>query len=443
MNPVALSNRHQVVIVGAGPAATCTAMFLKQKGIHSVLVEKEEFPRYHIGESFTGETGGQLRKLGMEAVLDKLEYPVKLGTKVWGTGGQNSFYIKVRARLGENGPQQDATTWQARRSDFDKLLLDTAVSRGVEVIQGEAIGVLWEGDRVAGVTCRTNDGSTFDLTSEVLVDASGQHTFLANKKVIGPKDRGNYDKQIAIFSQVVGAIRDEGEKRDDTLIFYQKKNHWAWFIPIDKDVVSIGIVVPSSYFTSLKESKADFFAREMRTLNPELTWRVKDVKFVEEMRGISNYSYYIEHFTGKGFLCVGDSHRFIDPIFSLGLLFASKEAEFSANAISRYLAGEGRDAENPFAEYERYADRGQDIIQTMLDCFWEFPLPFQRFAHMTHREEIIDLFAGRIYGEAVHQYDSVKRMRRLLDMHGIDRSGVPKAKPPAPQTASEPVPAAS
>ena len=100
MSAAALSNQHQVVIVGAGPAATCTAMFLKQKGIHSVLVEKEQFPRYHIGESFTGETGGQLRKLGMEAVLDKLEYPVKLGTKVWGTGGQNSGFWSTWGQCG-------------------------------------------------------------------------------------------------------------------------------------------------------------------------------------------------------------------------------------------------------------------------------------------------------------------------------------------------------
>lgn len=441
------SNRRDVVIVGGGPAATCTALFLLKKGIQSVIVEKEPFPRYHIGESFTGETGGQLRKLDMGDVLDKFEYPVKQGTKVWGTEGRNSFYIKVRARPDPNGPQMDATTWQARRSDFDKLLMDTARARGVEVMDGEAVSVLKEGDRVTGVECRTKEGSMFELKSEVLVDASGQHTFLANKGVIGPKDRGNYDRQLAIFSQVVGAIRDEGERRDDTLIFYQKKNHWAWFIPLDKDVVSIGVVVPSDYFTSCKESKIDFMAREMKSLNPELSWRVKDVKFVEEARGASNYSYYIENFTGKGYLCVGDSHRFIDPIFSLGLLFATKEAEYSADAISHYLAGGGRDAENPFAAYQRYADRAQDIIQTMLDCFWEFPLNFQRFAHWTHQEEIIDLFAGRIYGDAVQEYDSVKRMRALLEKAGIDRSGVPgrgKAHlAPAPQEAPRTSPVVS
>lgn len=432
------AKRHDVVIVGGGPAATCTAMFLLKKGIQSVIVEKQQFPRYHIGESFTGETGGQLRKLGMGDVLDEEQYLVKHGTKVWGTAGKNSFYIPVRARLGENGPQQDATTWQARRSVFDKLLMDTARSRGIEVIDSEAVSVLKEGDRVTGVGCRTKDGSTFELNCEVLVDASGQGTFLASKGVIGPQERGNYDRQVAIFSQVVGAIRDDGEKRDDTLIFYQKKNHWAWFIPLDKEVVSIGVVTPSEYFTWQKKAKLDFLRDEMQTLNPELTWRVQNVKFVEEARGASNYSYYIEKFTGKGFLCVGDSHRFIDPIFSLGLLFATKEAEYAADAIASHLAGEGRDAENPFAAYERYADRAQDIIQTMLDCFWEFPLPFQRFAHWTHQEEIVDLFAGRIYGNAVHEYDSVKRMRHLLKEHGIDRSGVPnRGVPRSTPTAGE------
>jgi flavin-dependent dehydrogenase len=393
-------------------------MFLQQLGIESVIVEKDRFPRYHIGESFTGETGGQMRKLGMEELLNHgmEEFPVKLGTKVIGAGGKNSFYIPVRDRLGPNGSQRPATTWQARRSVFDKLLLDTAVERGIEVLNGEALSVLREGDRISGVRFRSKEGVEEDLMSEVLVDASGQGTFLANKGVIGPKDRGNYDKQVGVFTQVRGAIRDEGETRDNTLIFYEKKNHWAWFIPLDKDVVSIGIVVPSEYFTSRKLSKEEFIKAELQTLNPELTRRVQNVEFVEEARAISNYSYQIKNFTGKGFLCVGDSHRFIDPIFSLGLLFATKEAQYSAEAIRDYMAGTNRDAENPFLGYQEYVEKGQDIIQSMLDCFWEWPFAFQRFAHHTHHEEIIDLFAGRIYGPEVHEYDSVKRMRRLLTM---------------------------
>jgi 1H-pyrrole-2-carbonyl-[peptidyl-carrier protein] brominase len=409
---------HDVVIVGGGPAASCTAMFLQKfHRIQSVIIEKEQFPRYHIGESFTGETGGQLRKLDMGSVLDSQKYLVKYGTKVFGAGGKNSFYIPVMARV--NGELQDATTWQARRSNFDQLLLETAIARGAEHFPGEALTPLMEGRRVVGVRARSKDGVEQDLHARVVVDASGQHTFLANKGVIGPKDRSNYDKQLAIFSQVKGALRDEGQKRDDTLIFYQKKNHWAWFIPLDPEIVSIGVVTPGEYFSSRKMSKEEFLREEMKTMNPELARRVENIELTEETRGISNYSYWIRNFVGDGFLCVGDSHRFIDPIFSLGLLFATKEAEFAAQAISDYLAGKAKDPSNPFFDYQVYADKGQSIIQTMLDCFWEYPFPFQRFAHQTHRPEIIDMFAGRIYGEAIHSYDSVMRMRHLLSLKGM------------------------
>ena len=406
---------HDVLIIGGGPAGTCTAMFLKKfYGIQSIIVEKERFPRYHIGESFTGETGGQLRKIDMASALDSQEYPVKLGTTVYGTSGKNSFYIPVMARI--DGQLQAVTTWQARRSVFDQLLLDTAISRGVEIFNGEAVTPLKDGAKIVGARCRSKEGIEEDIRARVMIDASGQGTFLANRGVIGPKDRGNYDKQLAVFSQVTGAIRDEGEVRDNTLIFYQKKNHWAWFIPLDKDVVSIGVVTPSDYYTAKKISKHEFLCQEMQTLNPELARRVQDVQFTEETRGISNYSYWIKKFVGNGFLCVGDSHRFIDPIFSLGLLFATKESEFAAAAINDYLGGRSKDPDNPFAEYEYYADQGQDIIQTMLDCFWEWPLPFQKYAHQTDRGEVIDMFAGRVYGPEVHQTQAVLKMRRLLDI---------------------------
>jgi len=96
-------------------------------------------------------------------------------------------------------------------------------------------------------------------------------------------------------------------------------------------------------------------------------------------------------------------------------MFALKEAEYAAEAVRDYLAGQNRDVPNPFAAYEKYVDQGQDIIQVLLDCFWEFPLPFQRLAHWTHHDEIVDIFAGRVFGSDKQELESVVRMRRLLD----------------------------
>src|SRR5207249_5032467 len=106
------------------------------------------------------------------------------------------------------------------------------------------------------------------------LDCSGQATFLANAGVTGPKYLGNYDRQIAIFSHFTGFQRDQGGptrdvQKDNTLIFYLKKYHWAWAIPIDDEVMSVGIVVPAAYFLEKKETKKDFLFREIRELHPE------------------------------------------------------------------------------------------------------------------------------------------------------------------------------
>jgi flavin-dependent dehydrogenase len=244
---------------------------------------------------------------------------------------------------------------------------------------------------------RQDDGTLIDVMAKIVLDASGAATFLSTAGIAGQKERGNYDRQIAIYAHVKGAVRDE---QDNTLIFYQKKNHWAWYIPIDEETVSIGVVTPSSYYRSNQEDMRDFYLREMHNINPELSQRVPDVTLVEEVRATSNYSYQIRNFTGKGFLCVGDAHRFIDPIFSFGLHFALTEASFAAETIADYLhKGIGQDSDNPFAAYERHCELGMDTIQDVLDCFWEHPFSFAFFVHSRYVDDFIDIFAGRVYQE--------------------------------------------
>jgi len=283
------------------------------------------------------------------------------------------------------------------------------------VMQGEAVAPLLNGDKVCGVRVRTNGGTVEDIASEVLVDASGQSTFLSNAGVIGEKVRGNYDRQVAVFSQVTGAIRDPGAAGGNTLIFYRKKNHWAWFIPLDEQVVSVGIVVPADYYREKKESKDQFLRNELHQLNPELMRRLPKIDFIEEVRGISNYSYRISNFTGKGFLAVGDAHRFIDPVFSFGVFFAMKEAEYAAAAIASFFADSKREQSNPFADYERLCDRGQDNIQDLIDAFWEHPYAFSMLAHHRYPEDVIHMFAGRVYDETP--------LPGLLAMRAINEHG--------------------
>jgi len=388
--------KTDVAIIGSGPAGATTALDLARMGIDTILIEKESFPRFHIGESLTGEAGKLLRSLGLEERMEAAGHPVKRGVKVYGPDGKNSFWVPV-VKVAD-GVRSESTTWQVRRSDFDTMLLEAAEAAGVRRLRGEALAPIVRDDgQVTGVTVALDDGSEETIDAKVLVDASGMKSFLNRAGVTGDKERGAYDKQIAVFAHVSGATRDPGDERDNTIIFYQQANHWAWFIPIDDETVSVGVVVPAAYFRECNETKHEFLTREFKELNSELAKRLAHAEIAIEPMATANYSYHIREFTGPGFACVGDAHRFIDPVFSFGVHFGLHEGRKLADAIRRHLEAGAPDGVNPFLEFQSYAENGQDVIQDLLDAFWLEPWGFAHAVHQAHRDEIIDLFAGRIY----------------------------------------------
>ena len=411
------SKKHDVVIIGGGPAGAASAMFLAREGIRSLIIEHKTFPRYHIGESMTGAGGKVLRDLGLDGEMYKRKHPTKQGVKVYGNSPRGSWFVPVTGR-DENWKLFNWDTWQVRRSEFDKMMLDEAVSRGAALLHGKGTRPLRNDDgSVRGVEVRMADGGLQEIESEVLLDCSGQATFLANARVTGPKYLGNYDKQIAIFSQVSGAIRENGGTRDthqdNTVILYQKKFHWAWFIPLDQEVVSVGVVIPRAYFLEKKESKRDFLIRELHEMHPELKRRIPEINLVEDVHVIPNYSYQVKEFCGKGFICIGDAHRFIDPIFSFGVTVSMREAQFAAPLIKAYLEGAHRDRVNPFAEHQLICEKGADVLEDAIDLFWEQPLVFAFFVHYRHTDLITDVFAGRIYERQPSA--SILDVRKLLN----------------------------
>jgi flavin-dependent dehydrogenase len=407
--------KTDVLIIGGGPAGSAAAMFLAKEGIKPVILEQEEFPRFHIGESMTGEAGAVLRRLGLEEQMLARKYPVKHGVRVFGT---NSWFIPV-ARRDEDWNLHLASTWQVRRSDFDAMMLEEAQKRGAKLIRGTAKSALrTEDGGVRGVTMKRPDGSSEEIEADVVIDCSGMATFLANQKVTGPKYLGSYDKQIAFFTHVKGAVRDSGTSgemaKDNTLIFYQKKYHWAWFIPVDDEVVSLGIVVPTAEFQKHKQDREEFFRSYLPQINPEIVRRTENIEFVEKVHVIPNYSFQVRGFCGKGFICLGDAHRFIDPIFSFGLSAAVREAEFAVPHIVSYLKGERRDEANPFDAFQRFCEKGSDNLEDMVDLFWEQPFAFATFVHHRYRMEVTDAFAGRVY-ETEHQPSkAIMQFRKLL-----------------------------
>ena len=407
--------KTDVLIIGGGPGGCAAAMFLAKEGIKPIILEQEEFPRFHIGESMTGEAGAVLRRLGLEEKMLERKYPQKHGVRVFGT---SSWFIPVAAR-DKDWQIQPAMTWQVRRDDFDDMMLEEAQNRGAKLIRGTAKKALrTDNGGVRGVAIRRPDGRTEDIEAELVIDCSGMATFLANQKVTGPKYLGSYDKQIAFFTHAKGALRDSGtsgeEARDNTLIFYQKKYHWSWQIPVDDEVDSLGLVVPTAEFLKHKQNPEEFVRSYLPTINPEVARRIKNINYIEKVHVIPNYSFQVRGFCGKGFICIGDAHRFIDPIFSFGLSATMREAEFAVPYIISYLKGERRDEANPFDAFQRFCEKGSDTLEDMVDLFWEQPFAFATFVHQRYRNELTDAFAGRVY-ETEHQPSSaIMQFRKLL-----------------------------
>jgi FADH2-dependent halogenase len=401
LNSVISEEFFDVVIIGCGVSGSTLAAYLAKAGFSVVAIEKESFPRYHIGESLTGMVGSIIAELGLEAEMSQREFPIKGGVKVLGKDAKSEFFVPVLR-----------PTWQVRREEFDQMLLDKAIEFGVQHRYGTVKEVIREGDKVTGIKYipRGEEKTVKTVHASVVADASGQATFLSHQEVAG--ERKSYDtfkRQIAVFTQVKDALRDPGVMSNNTVLFYAQLYHWAWFIPISQDIVSVGIVVPTSKISECG-GKQETLEWGLENINPDLKRRVENRSY-GTVRTISNYSYSVDPFVGDGWLCVGDAHRFCDPIFSFGVSLGMVEAKQASIAITKALSDQNYMAH--FQEYAEFCNRGQNAARDLILYFWKYPTFFGYQAKSTLRKDIINLLAGDCH--QVDELPAMQMMRQALE----------------------------
>src|SRR5262245_14965690 len=321
-----------VVVIGGGPAGSTVSTLIAQQGYKVQLFEREKFPRFHIGESLIPETYWVLKRLNMRPKMQKSHFVKKYSVQFVNSQGKLSapFYFH------DNKPHECSQTWQVVRSEFDLMMLNNAREHGVQAHEGvRVLEVLFDGSRAVGVKVQTEDGAQQEVRAKVVVDASGQSTMLQNRFKLRLWDP--VLNKGAIWTYWEGAYRDSGKDEGATIVLQTaNKKGWFWYIPLHRNVVSVGVVAPFDYLFKGRGSHEQIYTEEVDRC-PAVKERVSTGKRVTGYFATKDYSYRSKEVAGDGWVLIGDAFGFLDPLYSSGVLLALRSGEMAADAVAEGL----------------------------------------------------------------------------------------------------------
>lgn len=388
------SNSYDVIVMGGGPAGSTTAALVAMGGRSVLLMDREKFPRFRIGESLMPATYWTLERLGVIERMECSDFPAKHSVQFFLKDGRGSapFYFSEV----ESGPS--ARTWQVDRARFDHMLLENARGRGVEVWEEtSALEVLFDGDRAAGVRARFPDGEEKQLSARIVVDATGQSGLLARRL-----DLRNGDANLmncAFFTRYRGAVRDEGIDEGATLILHTPKERtWFWYIPLPDDTVSVGVVGPIDRLLRGRTKDPQVVFEEEAAHCQPLLDRIAPAEQIEGVRVLKDFSYASHEIAGNGWVLVGDAFGFLDPIYSSGVFLALKGGEFAADAILDAFANDDFSAAR-LGEHGPEFIAGMEAMRKLVYAYYSPDFNFSAFlkAHPDCKEQLVDLLIGNVY----------------------------------------------
>jgi flavin-dependent dehydrogenase len=372
---------------------------LAREGRQVILFEKEIFPRHHIGESLMTDTYWTFRRLGLLEKLRESPFVRKYSVQFANPAGKESrpFYFFEAVH------HESAVTWQVTRAQFDHLLINHAAEQGAVVHQGVQVKqVLFEGDRAVGVEVQMQDGTREKFYANVVVDATGQAAMLSNKfrwRVRDPKL-----KKAVLYSYFKGAHREPDLNGGATLVLRTQAGSggWFWYIPLENDITSVGIVANPDYLLKGRgQDLAKIFQEEIDKCEP-CRKRVAEGTRVDKIYSILDYSYRSKHNAGNGFIIIGDAYGFLDPIYSSGVLLALKMAELAADAIHDAFNHDDFSAAR-LGQYQAKLDRGIESMRKLVYAFYNDGFSFAGFLrkYPEERVHIINLLIGDVFKEGV------------------------------------------
>ena len=382
--------QFDVAVIGGGPGGSSAATALSRRGRRVLLLERERFPRFHIGESQLPWINGVLEELGAHDTIAKAGFVEKWGASFWEIDGTPASYVDFTAAVETPIPQ----TFQVPRARWDELLLRHAERSGVIVREGyRAVDAAFEPD---GATLRYAGPDGVEQTTRVaaIVDASGRAGFLARK--LGRHEHDPVLQQIAVHAQYEGVPRAEGRPGGDIRVLTRPDVGWVWLIPISETVMSVGAVVPTELHRREGKATAEESLEHYLRTTPASPPVMRDARRVSPARFDADYSYLATRIVGDRWVAVGDAGAFLDPIFSTGVLLAMQGGLEAAAAIDAGLRA-GDLSAHRFARYERTVRKRYHYFRRFVVGFYDpyfRRLLFRRSRRLGIYEAVLSALSG-------------------------------------------------
>jgi flavin-dependent dehydrogenase len=365
-----MSSDYDVAIIGAGPAGCSAAILLAERGRTVVVLEREKFPRFKIGESLLPHSMAAFTRLGIRERLEAMAFP-KFGGEIATGAGERAVKFYFKDGFGSRHTQ----AYQVKRADFDQLLMDRARECGAEI--REEVSVEKVDLRPDGATLRLADG---EVRAQYVVDGSGRQSVLGRQ--LGLKHDYPHLKKLSCYAHYDGVQRDEGIDAGLTRLVHAR-DHWFWLIPLTDSRTSIGVVMDSADFRARKATPEAVLAATLEE-SPLMRERMAGASRVTPVYSAGDYSYRNSQLAGDRWLLAGDAAGFIDPIFSTGVFIALESGEQCAKALDVALSQPSK-RRRLFRRYERAVHRTMDVYLRFVTAWYRpefvevFTTPTQRF----------------------------------------------------------------
>ncbi len=404
-----LDSEYDVIVIGAGPAGSTVGALLAEQGRKVLVVDRAEFPRFHVGESLIPETYWQLKRLGLIEQLKQTAFPKKFSVQFVTEEGTETmpFYFNNYKE------HESSQTWQVLRAEFDQMLLDNACNKGASVQTGaQVLDILTEGEQVTGVKLKLNSQETQDIRAKLVVDSSGQTGFIANRFKLKMADP--HLKKGTVWAHFKNAHRDEGIDEGATLILQTEgKRSWFWYIPLPDNVVSIGCTGDMEYMFSKERGNSEeiFYSEVERCIG--IKRRLTEAQPVTPFMTTKDFSYHSSQPVGPGWMLAGDALGFIDPVYSSGVFLALKSGELIADAINEAFDAQDFSVNKLSQWYPGYRS-GLENFRKLVYAFYAPGFSFGTFLreYPQFKMNLVDILIGDVFKPEVEEMFTV--MQQIL-----------------------------